>query len=181
MTMAQPRPGRRLICSLCGLVVSSGACNIDPSTLLLDLDSILVAEDPTPSVTERPDDVVTLRFRNSTLDEAVDVEFYATNEPLANIPDDLFVPQNLVTASLGVAGTGIVTPLREDLITFPCSLDLTIGTLGGRFLDNETGEARGQGVRRWLEERPLGLCGTVVTFEYAGDDGVFTTILQLGE
>lgn len=179
--MAQPRPGRRAIGLLCGLVLSSGACDIDPSMLLLDLDSVLGAEDPTPSVTQRPDDVVTVRFRNSTLDEAVDVEFYVANELLANIPDDLFVSQNLFTASLGVAGTGIVTPLREDVITLPCSLDLTIGTLGGRFLDNETGEVRGQGVRRWLEERPLGLCGAVVTFEYAGDAGVFTTILQLGE
>lgn len=181
MTMAQPRPGRRVMGLLCGLVLSSGACDIDPSLLLLDLDSVLDSEDPTPSVTQRPDDVVTLRFRNSTFDEAVDIEFYATNEPLANIPDDLFVPENLFTASLGVAGTGIVTPLREDVITFPCSVDLTIGTLGGRFLDNETGELRGQGMRRWLEERPLGLCGAIVTFEYAGDEGVFTTILQLGQ
>ncbi len=126
------------------------------------------------------EDMVMIGFRNLAISEAVDVEFYATNEPLENLPDDLFVAENLVTANLGVAGTGIVEPWRQDVIEFPCTSSLTVGTRGGNFMDSESGEPRGTGSARWAQEGPVGLCGSIVTFEFSGSDGDFTTTLKIG-
>lgn len=133
-----------------------------------------------PSDGDRPEDrVVIVRFKNFTLDEAVDVEFFATNLPLSNLPDDLFLDIYRFTASVGIAGTGFVEPLVQDRIEFPCTNQLTLGTRGGRFVDNETGEFRGIGQPRWVTEGPLSLCGSVVTFEYHGNGLEFTTKLQI--
>lgn len=133
------------------------------------------------SGSERAPDQVTLRFRNFAATEAVDVEFFAADVAPANLPEGLFVEEHRVTASLGVAGTGIVQPLREDVITLPCTPSLTVGVLGGRFLDNETGEFRGTGVQRWLQEGPLSLCGSTVTFEYSGAGDAFTTTVRIAD
>ena len=127
-----------------------------------------------------PDETVTIRFRNLTVNEAIDVEFHASALPLMTLPDDLLVVENLVTASIGVAGTGIIQPLSEDMIQYSCSPGLTIGTAGGSFMDYETGEPRGSGTPRWVEEGPLALCGGVVTFEFAGEGTDSSTILTVG-
>jgi hypothetical protein len=127
-----------------------------------------------------PEDMVAIRFANLTIAEAVDVQFYASDGPLDDLPDDLFVPANLVTTNIGVAGTGIIQPWREDFTLLPCTPGFTIGTRGGAFLDDESGEPRGVGTARWAQDGPLGLCGSVVTFEYAGRDGEFTTALVIG-
>ncbi len=135
-----------------------------------------------PGVDLRPsEDMVAIRFRNLTADEAVNVEFYATNDSLEDLPDDLFVDDNLLTTSIGVAGTGIIQPWQVDAIEFPCTANLTIGTHGGRFVDSESGEPRGIGTPRWAQEGPLGLCGAVVTLEFAGDGVEFTTVLSIGD
>ena len=125
-----------------------------------------------------PDEVL-IRFRNLAPVDAVDVEFYATNEALEALPDDLFQDEHRVTASIGIAGTGIIQPFREDAITFPCTADLTVGTAGGHFADNETGEAAGAGTARWAQELPLGLCGRVVTFEFFAQGEGFSTTLTV--
>jgi hypothetical protein len=154
---------------LAALVLFSGAgCSLDwPSV-----------EEPTADQQNvlSPDEVL-VRFRNHLTSEAVDVQFYATNEPLGMVPDDLFVEANLVTRSIGLAGRGIIEPRTQDAITFPCTSNLTIGTLGGAFADAETGDALGQGVPRWAQEEPLGLCGTEIAFEFMpGTDGYITRI-----
>lgn len=123
--------------------------------------------------------VVTVRFRNFSLIEAVHVEFFASTTVLQNLPDDLFVPENSVTASIGVAGTGIIVPLSEDVLDFPCADGLILGTTGGSFVDNETGASLGVGMSRWAQEGPLALCGHTVTFEYFSETGVFMTILSI--
>ena len=130
---------------------------------------------------ETPDGFVTVRFRNLTASEAVDVQFYATNERLENWPEDLFDPAYLVTTSIGVAGTGIIRPSQVDIIELPCSDGLTIGTLGGSFVDDESGEPRGVGVPRWAQDGPLPLCNNVVTFDYTSNEGVFSTALSIGQ
>ena len=106
---------------------------------------IEVGQTPPITVESVAPEEVLVRFRNFAESEAVNVEFYATNEPLETVPDDLFQEDYKVTNSIGVAGTGIVQPLRADAITFPCTESLTLGTTGGSFSDNETGEARGVG------------------------------------
>lgn len=151
----------------------------------LDLGSETTPADQTGSpiddgISPSSEESVTIRFRNLTANEAIDVEFHASSQPLARLPDDLLVAENLVTYSIGVAGTGIIQPLTEDTIVYPCSPGLTIGTAGGSFMDSETGEPRGFGTPRWVEEGPLALCGGVVTFEFVGDDTDFSTILTVG-
>lgn len=150
----------------------------------LDLDAELVSpEQEQPPSADMPQQVseetVTIRFRNLTDDEAVDVQFYASNNPLDALPDDLLVEENLVTTSVGIAGTGIIQPWQEDIIEYPCAANLTLGTAGGSFVDNETGEPRGVGTERWVQEGPLALCGSVVTFEFAGKGVDFTTTLTI--
>jgi len=131
------------------------------------------ATDPTPTV-------VTVRFRNLAVDEAVHVEFDATNDALATLPDDLFVEGNLVTEYIGVAGMGILEPLREVALEFPCTAQLAVETSGGTFLDNDSGEIRGAGVARWAQDAALGLCGHKVLFELANESGTFTTRVAIG-
>lgn len=125
-------------------------------------------------------DIVLIRFRNLSAWEAVDVGFYATNDELVTLPDDLLVDAFLVSANLGVAGTGIIQPLQDDIIEFPCTPQLTIGTDGGTFLDNDSGELRGVGTARWAQQGPLSLCGTGVTFVFSKEGDEFRTVLLIG-
>ena len=156
-------------------------CSVDLDALLASLDEGTPAAGLTPA-SEGDDataDLVRIRFRNLTADEAVNVEFHVTQEPLENLPEDLFVEENLVTASIGIAGTGIIRPHKEDVIEFPCTPNLTIGTGGGSFVDDESGEPRGAGTPRWAQEGPLALCGSVVTFEFSGNGTDFSTALTI--
>lgn len=165
-----------LLLATCLTAVSPAGCSLDLAALLPD--------DADPSQTSggqrHENEIVTIRFRNLTASEAVHVEFYATTQPLGVLPDDLFLPEHLVTASIGIAGTGIIPPQQPDVIEFPCTPTLTIGTLGGTFVDVESGEPRGQGVPRWAQEGPLGLCGSMVTFDFSGDPTAFGTTLSIG-
>ena len=94
------------VCMLAAVMVMTG-CGTDT---VIDQTSAPSDESVTPQE-------VLVRFRNFAESEAVDVEFYATNEPIEVLPDDLFRETNRVTASIGIAGTGIVTPRRTDSIT----------------------------------------------------------------
>lgn len=118
---------------------------------------------------------VTIRFINLTEDQAVDVEFYVEEEPIDRIPDELFVAANLIRRSIGVAGSGLIPPGRADEISLDCNPDLVFGTRGGRFLDAESGDLVGEGEPRWVQEGPLGLCGTVVAIEFFRDGNEFKT------
>jgi len=123
-------------------------------------------------------DTVTIRLINLNGAEAVEVEFFATNAPISVLPDELFVAENRIQASIGVAGTGILEPFAEDMIQIACTMSLSVGTFGGTFLDNETGDVLGMGQPRWAQDAPLGLCGGTVTFVYhKNDDGFLTTLL----
>jgi hypothetical protein len=125
------------------------------------------------------EDTVFVRFWNRTVEEAVDVQFYATNEPLDTLPDDLFVEDNRVTRSIGLAGRGIIEPGMVDAISFPCTENLTLGTAGGEFTEAETGDERGLGTPRWAQQEPLGLCGSVVTFEFFHEGDQYGTRFRL--
>ena len=159
------------------LSVTSGGCASD---MFIEDPTTAPSDEPAPA-TDPSTATVTIRFRNVAVDEAVNVEFYATNDPTVELPDGLFVEQNLVTASIGVAGTGILEPLRDDTLEFPCTEQLVVGTLGGTFLDNETGEERGTGVARWARDTALGLCGHKILFEFSNEFGTFTTRVAIGD
>jgi hypothetical protein len=121
---------------------------------------------------------VTVRFANITPDAAVDVQFFALQKRDALLPDELFVEENAITRDIGLAGTGILPPAVTDSIEVPCGSDLIIGTQGGIFSDAQTGDVLGLGDSRWLEEIPLGLCGSIVTLEFApAGDGYASRVL----
>jgi hypothetical protein len=127
------------------------------------------------------DSMVRVRFRNETT-AVVETQFYATNESVATIPDDLFVPANLVTVTedggIGVAGSGLLPPGTSDAIDFPCTDNLLLGTTGGRFQDAERGTDLGEGPRRWLEEGAVFDCGATITFTYKEEGDGFTVAVS---
>jgi hypothetical protein len=152
--------------------------------LLLDEDATVGAGTGTASDNAAseplPEAQVAVRFANTTLNEAVNVQFYASSNILEQVPDDLFAdPENLVTANLGVAGTGLIEPGEKDEITLDCDENLIFGTLGGLFLDNESGDERGNGERRWVEQRALGVCGGTVTFMFTQEGESYRTRLTV--
>lgn len=126
-----------------------------------------------------PVQAVTIRFENATTMAAVDVEFYATNDEIDTLPDDLFVSGNLFKENIGVAGSGLIQPLMFDQIEFPCTNDLVIGTTGGTFLDNESGEDLGTGTQIVAQETLLGLCGGTVTLLYFREGSEYRTRLLI--
>jgi hypothetical protein len=156
----------------------------DEAILELLLDETTSAGAGTPNENVAPEPLpearVAVRFANTTLNEAVNVQFYASSDVLEQVPDDLFAdPENLVTASLGIAGTGLIEPGEKDEITLDCDENLIFGTAGGLFLDNESGDERGNGERRWVEQRALGVCGGTVTFVFAREGESFRTRLTV--
>lgn len=123
--------------------------------------------------------VVIIAFRNLATIDAVNVEFHTTTAPVANLPDGLFVEENGVTTNLGVAGTGLLIPGATDILELPCDANLIIGTAGGGFLNNETGEPAGRGEPRWLDATSVGLCGAIVGFTFEGTGGTFVTTVEI--
>jgi hypothetical protein len=150
--------------------------------LLLDESIAAGAGTPNDNVASEPlpEARVAVRFANTTLNEAVNVQFYASSDVVEQVPDDLFAdPENLVTASLGIAGTGLIEPGEKDEITLDCDENLIFGTEGGLFLDNESGDERVNGERRWVEQRALGVCGGTVTFVFTREGESFRTRLTV--
>ena len=123
-----------------------------------------------------PPEFVTIRFVNASPDQALQVEFYATNEPLEAIPEDLFADDiYLVLESIGVAGSGLLEPGDQDEIQFDCTETLTIGTLGGEFRDNETGEVLGRGDELYKAPGGFSLCGGTAVYTYSSTGGEYQT------
>ena len=89
--------------------------------------------------------------------------------------------ENRTSANIGVAGTGILQPLHTDEILFPCTADLVIGTTGGTFIDNDTGEVRGNGEMRWVQDAAVGLCGRSVTIGFGPVEDGFITRVSIGQ
>lgn len=121
--------------------------------------------------------IVTVTFRNLTATEAVEVEFHATEDDLETLPDDLFDPDNgyLLVRNIGVGGTGVLGPGQEDTIELACAEHLVIGTTGGTFVDNETGDIRGTGTELWLQKDGFLTCGALVVFEFSAEGEGFRT------
>lgn len=174
---------RRKTCLACLAFWAAGFATILPGCSGDFLVELIPDSDPTPgaspgSITA---DEVLIRFRNFSQTDAVNVEFFASNTALAALPEDLFVDEHRTSVSIGVAGTGILQPLDTDEVLFPCTADLVIGTTGGTFIDNDTGEVRGDGDIRWVQDAAVGLCGRKVTFGFGPVDDGFITRLTVGQ
>lgn len=154
-----------LVCGLSIMLVTACSVTIEP----IPRNDNGGAQDPPP-------EFVTIRFVNASPDQALQVEFYATNEPLEAIPADLFADNvYLVLESIGLAGSGLLAPLSEDEIQFDCTEALTIGTLGGEFRDNETGEVLGRGSELFVPPGGFPLCGRTVVYTYFSTGGEYQT------
>jgi len=132
------------------------------------------------------DSQISIGFRNFATTEAVRLEFYLSIGPLDALPGDLFVVENLIGGDnqidgqgIGVANQAIIGPRQQDWISVACDQELTVGTTGGTFLDEESGELRGVGTMRWAQEGAQFACGAVIVFEYAPDGDRFTTTLLI--
>jgi hypothetical protein len=159
-----------LLCVAAGLWLAGCSIELGPGS----------DADPAPNPSDdRPVEKVAVRFRNLTQTEAIDVEFYFSPQLLDILPDDLFQDAYRVRANIGVAGTGILVPKSQDVLEFECGDHVTLGTTGGTFLDNETGEPRGTGVPRWAQNGPLNLCGHIVTIDFMAAGEGFETAIRL--
>jgi hypothetical protein len=155
-----------ILCALTGAVLPMSACiQIGPGD-----DGGDGGGDSSPELT--------VRFENHTL-RAVDVQLYATGQPVNILEADLFAPANQVTQGIGFAGSGVIQAGASDEVVLTCANVNTIGTRGGRFLDQDSGEQVGIGQQRVLF---LGLqfaCGDQVTFIYSSSGGGFQTSLRI--
>lgn len=109
---------------------------------------------------------------------ALRAELYASTEPMSHLPGNLFTAGNLVTAGIGVGGTGVVGPGLADYVTLECSGTLALGTPGGVFLDPETGEELGNGTQQYVRST-LTLCGRLITITYFEVDDGYETIIDI--
>ncbi len=173
-------PRGRLCLMAPAMAILCAGCSLDFLAGEFD-EARVTAEITTTNSGAIGDDEVVIRFINRTGDDAVDVEFFATNDPLTKLPDELFVEGFRVTREIGLAGRGVLAPQQRDEITFPCTADLSIGTSGGEFTDADTGDERGLGDPRWAQDRPLGLCGTIVMFEFVLEGDTYKTRIELGD
>lgn len=124
-------------------------------------------------------DTVRIEFVNQTTTEAVDVQFYATNDPLEVLPDDLFLTPHRVRQGIGLGGTGVIGPLDGDAITFDCTDNFVLGTRGGSFVDAETGELRGVGSSVFAQSADLGFCGGTVTLLFRKEGDAFVARIMV--
>ena len=171
---------RRAGVGLMGIVVfASTACSV---TAQLNPPGAGGADGGTTGGTGGGGDIVTVMFRNLTDTEAVDVEFHTTEEQLASVPADLFDPDNrfLLVRNIGVGGGGRLAPATSDTIELDCVPGLLLGTTGGTFVDNESGDERGRGDERWVQEGAQFSCGATIVFEFAGAGDAFSTGLLIG-
>ena len=133
-----------------------------------------------PIAANPADGSIFVAFRNGTADAAIDVDFYVSSEPLSQVPDDLFTPDNLSLAGIGLGSNGRLGPGVQDIVEVTCADGLTLGTTGGTFIDPETGEELGFGTQRWVMQGAQFDCGETIVFEYRHNGDAYSTALGFG-
>jgi hypothetical protein len=122
---------------------------------------------------------VTVRLVNGSPTAAVDVLLYATGQAVTNADTELFLPANQQLAGIGFAGSGILQPGQVDEVQLDCTAAAAIGTLGGAFLNADTGTQIGTGTRYVLVQGSQFQCGSTITFTYAPSGSGFRTDLAI--
>ncbi|UCE61137.1 MAG: hypothetical protein JSU63_05175 [Phycisphaerales bacterium] len=134
------------------------------------------------------EDVITVRLRNLSMSDPVEVEFYVAEAPLEAIPDDLFSDEHRIGdgnqiegQGIGIANTGILEPGAQDTIILSCDHSYILGTTGGSFLDDESGEVKGVGTTLLVQQGDgyQFICNALIGFDYGPDTDGYKTILSL--
>ncbi len=131
---------------------------------------------PVPATAD-DESLVRVSFVNET-DTVVETQFYVLPQGAGATVDQLMLPNNLVTEGVGVAGTGLLIPLTADHIEVACEDGLTLGVAGGRFLDPDTGEERGRGPARVVQQGLVFDCGAEIVFTYKAQGGGYTVVVD---
>jgi hypothetical protein len=122
---------------------------------------------------------ITVRVVNASPNRAVDVQLYATGQGVGNPDTDLFIPANQRAAGIGFAGSGILPAGQTDEMTVACAEANAVGTRGGVFLNQDTGEAVGTGTQYVLFQITQFQCGSTIVFTYAPSGNGFLTSVQI--
>lgn len=121
---------------------------------------------------------ITVRWINAT-SSALDPQFYASPEPLGDPAVMLFVPQYQIVDGVGFAGSGLIPGGQTDEVVLDCETVATIGTLGGTFLNADTGEPIGTGQQRILSAQLNFVCGDTIVFTYRSGPEGFRTLFTV--
>jgi hypothetical protein len=81
--------------------------------------------------------------------------------------------------SIGFAGSGLVPAGQTDEVILPCDQALSVGTLGGRFVNQDTGAQVGAGSRYVLVQGSQFQCGSTITFTYVPSGTGFRTDVSI--
>lgn len=161
-----------LLTATAGIVMQTGGC---ASVISPGQDG----EPTEPDAPAQPANTITVRFANESA-SALDVQFFASpNPPGDDIAMTFFDAANQIVTDIGFAGTGIIASEATDILTLNCSDAATIGTLGGEYLNADSGLVVGTGKQRVAQ---LGLqydCGDRVTFIYLFNGDAFDTTLVI--
>jgi len=127
-----------------------------------------VADLPGPmddGTTEAPS-TVRIRFVNASARYALDVQFYASAAGVGDPSAELFIPEKRIVGDIGFAGTGLIPAGQIDSTELACTNATTIGTLGGRFVDQDTGQQVATGQQRLYGLGAQYMCGDTITFRF---------------
>jgi len=171
---------RLLLTNIAVIVVASCVVHTGCRSLDFIVDDEFPDDGPDDGDTPQPapDQGIVLRLANLT-DAAVDTELFMTTNATSNAMAELFVEENRLIDGVGIAATGLLAPLSSDEIALPCTEELTIGTSGGRFLDQETGEVLGTGTVRILQRGLVLDCGDEISLLYHRDGETYAVDVLL--
>ncbi len=160
-------PGAVVLLLAMSVLTAGSSCS---GPIVIDIPG--ASNDPVPAAV--PASTVRVRFVNSHPTLGVDVQFYATGNPVSDPATELFVG-GFQRTNVGLFSRGVIPRLDHDELELPCAEARVIGTLGGLFLDSDTGAVAGTGTQRVLAQDVIFTCGDVIILEYLDDGGGLTT------
>lgn len=128
----------------------------------------------------RDPEFVTIYVRNDTSREAVNVDFHASVAAIGpDVGTELFQNANRLAGLVGIAGSGLLQPGQADIVRWTCEDGVAVGTLGGTFLDANTGEVLGSGQRRWAQAGAQFTCGDLIVISFGATNDGYRTDMNI--
>lgn len=155
--------------------IACAALLLGGCTLTAPLDP--TADAPLPA---RDPEFVTIYVRNDTSREAVNVDFHASVAAIGpDVGTELFQNANRLAGLVGIAGSGLLQPGQADIVRWTCEDGVAVGTLGGTFLDANTGEVLGSGQRRWAQAGAQFTCGDLIVISFGATNDGYRTDMNI--